>query len=112
MKAAVTSSMSTQPPDPLKEFLKVADMFVAGSTCFMEFHKFVTIEGMMMFRPSKAQDLMKIYNCQTTRQISKFGMAVQKILVSFIYWVSDLQKSQKPIIYTLWTHPKLVLSVQ
>ena len=54
---------------------------------------------------------MNIYNGQQTRQTKKFGMAVQKKVVAFIYWVRDLQRSQEPIIYTLWKQPQPMLSL-
>ena len=67
---------------------------------------------MVLFCPSEAQDLMKIYNGQQTRHTNKFVMAVQKKVAAFVYWVCDLQRRQEPIIYTLWTHSQLVLSIQ
>ena len=42
--------------------LKVAGMSAAGATRFMEAHQLVTIEDMLLFCPSKYQDLMKIKN--------------------------------------------------
>ena len=60
----------------------------------------------------KSQDHIKIYNGQQTCQTNKFGMDVQKKVSAFIYWVRDLQQSQEPIIYTFWTHLKLVLGVR
>ena len=50
------------PPDSLHECLKVAGMSADGTTWFMEVHQLFTIEDMLLFHPSEAQDLMKIYN--------------------------------------------------
>ena len=55
---------------------------------------------------------MQIYNGQQTRHTNKLGMAVQKIVSAFIYWVRKLQRRQETIIYTFWTQSQLVLSVQ
>ena len=49
-------------PNPLHECLKVASMSEDGATRFVEVHQLVTIEDMLLSCPSKAQDLMKIYN--------------------------------------------------
>ena len=62
MASAVTAAMPPPPPDPLQEYLKAAGMSAAVSTRFMEFHKLFTIEGMLLFSPCEAQDLMKICN--------------------------------------------------
>ena len=69
-------------------------MSAAGATRFMEAHQIVTIEDILLFCPSEAEDLMNIYNGQKNRQANKFGMAVQKKVAAFIYWVCDLQQSQ------------------
>ena len=66
MAAAVTAAMTPPPPDPLQEFLKVAGISAAGATQFMEAHQIFTIEGMLLFHLSKAQDLMKICNGHKT----------------------------------------------
>ena len=66
----------------------------------MEAHQLVTIEYILLFCPSKSQDLINIYNGQQTCQTKTFGMAVQKKVSSFIYWARDLQQRQEPIIYT------------
>ena len=65
----------------------------------------------MLFCPSEAQDFIKIYNWQKTRQTNKFGIAVQKKIADFIYWVRDIQRRQETIIYTFWTQPQVVLSM-
>ena len=92
------TAMPTVPPYPLQECLKVMGIFADSATQFMEAHQLVTIEDMLLFIPSKSQDLMKIYNGQKTRQTNKFGMAVQNKVAAFIYWVRDLQRRQEPII--------------
>ena len=112
MAAAVREAMPPPPPYPLQECLKVVAMSADGATKFMEAHHIVTIEGILLFHLIKAQDLMTICNGQKTHQTNKFRMAVQKKLSAFIYWMHDLQQRQEPIIYTFWTQPQLVLSVQ
>ena len=112
MAATVTAVMPQVPPDTLQECLKVAGMSKAGDTRFMEAYQLVTIEDMLLFSPREAQNLMNINNGQQTRQTNKFGMDLQKKVAAFIYWVSDLEQRQEPIIYTFWTHSQLVLSVQ
>ena len=104
--------MPPVPSDPLQECLKVLVISAAGATQFMEYHQLVTIEDMLLFLPSEYQYLMKIYIRQKTRQANKFGMTAQKKVAAFIYWVSDLQRRQEPIIYIFWTQSQLVLRVQ
>ena len=60
----------------------------------MESHQLVTIEDMVFFRPSEAQDLMKIKNGQQTCQTNKLGMDVQNKEADFISWVNDLKQRQ------------------
>ena len=55
---------------------------------------------------------MNINNGQQTRHTNKFGMDLQKKVVAFIYWVSEFEQRQEPIIYTFWTQSQLVLSVR
>ena len=74
MAATVTAAIPPVPLDPLQECLKVAVVSSSGATCFMESQQLVTIEVMLLFRPSEAQDLMNIYHGQQTRYTNKFGM--------------------------------------
>ena len=104
--------MSDTPPYPLQECLKGTGMYASGYTLLMKSHQFVITEDMLFSPLSEDQDLMKIYNRQQTRHTNKFGMDVQKKVLAFIYWLRELQRSQEPIIYTLWTQSQLVLSVQ
>ena len=62
MATAVTAVMPPPPPDPLQECLKVSGISAAGATRFMEAYQLLNVEGMLLFRLSEAQDLMKIYN--------------------------------------------------
>ena len=87
METAVTAAMPPPPPDTLQECLKVAGMSADGATRFMEAHQLLTIEGMLLFRLSEAQDLMKICIGQKTHHTNKFGMNAQRNLASFIYCV-------------------------
>ena len=103
MEAPVTADMPPIPLDTLQEWLKVAGISTAGTTWFIEYQHIVTIEDMLLFRPSEAQDLMNIYNGQKTCQTNKFRMDVYKKVVALIYWVQDLQQIHEPIIYTFWT---------
>ena len=82
------------PPDPLHECLKVSGMSADGTTWFMEVHQLFTIEDMLLFHPSEAQDLMKIYNGQQTCQTNKLGMDLQNKEADFISWVNDLKQRQ------------------
>ena len=91
MTAAITEAMLPPPPDPLQEFIKVADMSTDVATRFMQAHQIVTIEDMLLFCPNKSQDLMKIYNGHQMRQTDKFWMDVQKKVAAFICWVHDIQ---------------------
>ena len=103
MAATVTAAIPPVPLDSLQKYLKFLGMSSAGTTCFMEAHQLITIEDMLLFRPSKSQELMKIYNGQQTCQTNKLGMDVQKKLSAFMYWVRDIQRRQEPIIQTFWT---------
>ena len=62
MATAVTSVMPPPPPDPLQERLKVAGISAAGATRFMEAYHLLTVEVMLLFCLSEAQDLMKACN--------------------------------------------------
>ena len=84
MSSAVTAAMHPPPSDPLQECLKVSGISAAGATPFMVAHQLLTIEGMVLFRPSESQDLMKICNRQKTHHTNKFDMAVQKKLLFFV----------------------------
>ena len=111
MIATLKAAMPLVPMDPLQECLKVAVMSISGATRFIESRQLVTIRDMLLFLPSKFQHLMKIYNRQKTHHTNKFGMAVQKKVAAFLYWIRDLQQKQDPIIYTFWTQSLIVLSV-
>ena len=100
MAATVTVAMSPVPTDTLQECLNVAGISVAGATRFMEAPQIVNIEDMLLFCPSEAQELMNIYNRKQTCKTNNFGMAVQKKVPAFIYWICALQRRQDPIIYT------------
>ena len=62
MNAAVTAAMPPLPTYPLQECIKVSGMYTSGSTWFMGSKQLVTIEGILLFCPNEAQDLMKICN--------------------------------------------------
>ena len=85
MAAKVTAAMPPIPPYPLQECLKVSGISAAGATRFMEAHQIVTIVDMLLFCPSEAQEIMKIYNGQQNHHTNKFDMAVKKKESAFIY---------------------------
>ena len=76
MSATVKAAMPLVLPDPLQECINVMEMSTDGTAWFMESHQLVTIEDMVFFRPSEAQDLMKIKNGQQTCQTNKFRMSI------------------------------------
>ena len=76
MAATVTAAIPPVPLDPVQEYFKIEGMSSAGTTWFMKAYQIVTIEDMLLFCTSEAQDLIKIYNGQQTHRTKTLSMAV------------------------------------